>query len=83
MAPPPSPDSPSPSDAATVRPRSRAYRWLAVVPSLCLLGGIPFVNGVGGTWLGLPPLLAWSTGWVVVTSATMALIWFLDRRGDR
>lgn len=63
--------------------RSHAYRWLAVLPTLLMLVGVPFVNRMRGTLLGLPPLLTWSTAWVVVTSATMALIWMLDRRGER
>jgi hypothetical protein len=64
-------------------PRSHAYRWLAVLPTVFMLVGVPFVNRMSGTWVGLPPLLTWSVAWVVVTSATMALIWTLDRRGDR
>ncbi len=63
--------------------RSHAYRWLAVLPPLFMLCGVPFVNRMSGTLLGLPPLLTWSTAWVLVTSATMGLVWVLDRRADR
>ena len=32
--------------------------------------------------LGMPPLLAWIVGWVLLTSAFMGLILALDRRRD-
>ncbi len=60
--------------------RSHAYRWLAVLPPVLMLAGVPFVNRAGGTWLALPPLLTWSVAWVLITSATMGLIWVLDSR---
>ena len=59
----------------------RAYHLLAAVPALCLLGGVPFANRVEPLVLGLPFLLFWIVAWVVATSAIMALIWVLDRRG--
>jgi hypothetical protein len=43
----------------------------------------PFVaNRVEPFVLGLPFLLAFITGWVLVTSAVMALIFMLDERVD-
>ncbi len=43
----------------------------------------PFVaNRVEPFVLGLPFLLAFITGWVLVTSAVMALIFILDERAD-
>jgi Protein of unknown function (DUF3311) len=62
---------------------SRGYRWLAVVPGLGMLAGVPFANRSAPLVLGLPPLLAWAVGWVLVTSATMGLIWVLDRRSAK
>lgn len=61
---------------------TRAYRWLAVLPTVGLLGGIPFANRVHPYVLGLPFLLAWIVAWVVATSAIMALIYTLDRARD-
>jgi uncharacterized protein DUF3311 len=58
----------------------RAYHWLALVPPLALLGGLWFANRVEPYVLGLPFLLFWIVLWVVATSATMWLIWTLDRR---
>jgi hypothetical protein len=60
----------------------RSYRWLAALPTLGLLGGMPFANRVQPYVFGLPFLLAWIVMWVVVTSAIMALIYTLDRRRD-
>lgn len=59
--------------------RARAYHWLAAVPTVVLLGGIPFVNRVHPMVFGLPLLMAWIVFWVVATSATMGLILYLDR----
>ena len=56
----------------------RWYRWLAVVPTLGMLGGVPFANRVRPYVFGLPFLLAWIVIWVVMTSLTMALIFALD-----
>lgn len=60
-------------------PRLRLYHWLAAVPTVILLGGIPFVNRVHPMILGLPLLMAWIVFWVVATAATMGLILYLDR----
>ena len=58
----------------------RPHHWLALLPLAALLGA-PFVaNRVETTVLGLPFLLAWCVGAVLLTSATMALIHHLDRR---
>jgi uncharacterized protein DUF3311 len=61
----------------------RWYRWLAVVPAIGMLGGVPFANRVRPYVLGLPFLLFWVTAWVVLTSAIMWLIYALDRAGER
>lgn len=57
----------------------RWYRWLAVVPAVGMLGGVPFANRVTPYVFGLPFLLFWVTAWVVSTSAIMWLIYALDR----
>lgn len=60
----------------------RSYRWLAVLPAVGMLGGVPFANRVRPYVFGLPFLLAWIVIWVVMTSLIMGLIFVLDRRRD-
>ena len=60
--------------------RAPLHRWLAVIPGLLILGGVPFANRVHRLVLGLPFLLFWIVGCVVLTSAIMALIGWLDAR---
>lgn len=63
------------------RPRRlRPFHWLAAVPPVALLGGIPFANHVEPYVLGLPFLLFWIVLWVVLTSITMGVILVLDRQ---
>ena len=64
--------------AAKLRP----YHILAAIPTVGLLGGIPWANRVEPYVLGLPFLLFWVVMWVVMTSGIMALITALDARHD-
>ena len=69
------------SSPKSVRPRQQqwhAYHALALLPALGMLGGLPWANRVHPLVLGLPFLMAWLVGWVVATSALMALILRLD-----
>jgi zinc protease len=50
-----------------------------LLPTIGLLGGVPFANRVHPYVMGLPFLLFWIVAWVVITSAIMALILTLDR----
>lgn len=62
------------------RPRRfRAYHLAAALPTIGLLGGVPFVNRTEPYVFGLPFLLFWIVAWVVATSAIMGTIWALDR----
>ena len=63
--------------------RGRGYRFLAVLPAIGLIAGIPFANRVEPYVLGLPFLLFWIVAWVVATSAIMGFIWLLDRSATR
>jgi len=63
--------------------RGRPYRWLALLPTAGLLIGVPLLNGVHRSVLGLPLLLVWIVGCVLLTSAVMAVIGALDRRHER
>ncbi len=58
----------------------RAHRWLALLPALAILVGVPLADRVHVLVAGLPFLLAWIVGCVLLTSVVMALIVALDRR---
>ena len=59
--------------------RAPAYRRLALLPTIGLLGGVPFANRVHPFVLGLPFLLFYVVAWVVATSALVGVVWALDR----
>jgi hypothetical protein len=58
------------------------YRWLAALPTLAVLGGVPFANRVHPYIFGLPFLLAWIVMWVIATSLIMGIIFALDNAQD-
>jgi hypothetical protein len=60
--------------------RTRPYRWLALLPTAGILIGVPALNGVHHPVMGLPLLLVWIVGCVLLTSVVMAVIGALDRR---
>jgi hypothetical protein len=62
--------------------RSRLALVPAVVPIVALIGGLPFVNRLGPTVLGLPFLLAWILGWVMATPLFLAAAYLLHTRGE-
>jgi hypothetical protein len=62
---------------------TRIYRWLAVLPAVGLLGGVSFANRVQPYVLGLPFLLAWIAGWVVLTSVILGVIYLADEAVER
>jgi hypothetical protein len=53
-------------------------KWLAVLPFLGILGGVPFVNHVTPMILGMPMLLAWIVLWIVLTSGIMTIVYLCD-----
>ncbi|MGD0640977.1 MAG: DUF3311 domain-containing protein [Roseiarcus sp.] len=53
-------------------------RWLALLPVVGILIGVAFVNQVEPLIFGMPLVLAWIVGWVVVGSALMAIVYALD-----
>ena len=53
-------------------------RWLAVLPFLGILVGTAFVNQVEPLVFGMPFVLAWLVGWVIVGAAIMAVVYALD-----
>jgi hypothetical protein len=58
----------------------RSYRWLAIVPALAICVGVPLVDRLHATVAGVPLLLVWIVGCVLLTSVLMAVIDSLDRR---
>jgi hypothetical protein len=60
--------------------KRRPYRWLALIPPAGMLGGVPFVNRAAPHVLGLPPMMAWTIAWILVTSIVLGVIFALDNR---
>ena len=56
----------------------KAVRWLAVLPFVGILLGTPFVNQVEPLVLGMPFVLAWIVGWVVIGAGITAIVYALD-----
>jgi hypothetical protein len=53
-------------------------RWLAIVPFIGILIGTAFVNQVEPLIFGLPFVLAWIVGWVILGAAILAVIYAFD-----
>jgi hypothetical protein len=53
-------------------------KYLAVLPFLGILGGVPLLNRVEPLILGMPLILAWIVLWVVLTAVIMAIIYRCD-----
>lgn len=49
----------------------------ALVPAVGLVAGLPFVNRIEPVVLGLPFLLFWILGWVLVTPVFLAIAYLL------
>jgi hypothetical protein len=62
--------------------RRRPYHWLALIPPLGMLVGVPFVNRVHALVLGWPFLLTWIVAWVLLAAACMGLLYKLDHRAS-
>ena len=61
----------------------RLARWLVALPFVGILIGVAFANQVEPLVLGMPFVLAWIVGWVVVGAAVMALVYALDPINSR
>jgi hypothetical protein len=61
----------------------RAHHLLGFLPTVGMLGGIPFANRVRPLVLGIPFLFFWIAAWVVATSLVMWVILRLDRAYER
>ncbi|MCP3773596.1 DUF3311 domain-containing protein [Paenibacillus sp. MZ04-78.2] len=51
---------------------------LGLIPFIGMLGGLPFANKATPLVLGMPFLLFWIVLWVILTSAVMAIVNFID-----
>ncbi len=72
-------DAPAPQAGRPRQHEWHAYHALALLPAFGMLGGLSFANRVHPLVLGLPFLMAWLVGWVVATSAIMAIILRFDK----
>ncbi len=61
----------------------RPYYWLALIPPLGMLGGIPFANRATPLVFGMPPLMTWMIAWVLITPIVMGVILLLDNRREK
>lgn len=61
----------------------RGHHWLGFLPTVGMLGGIPFANRVRPLVLGIPFLFFWIAAWVVATSLIMWVILRIDRAYER
>ena len=53
-------------------------KWLAVLPFLGILVGVPLLNQVQPLVLGMPLILAWIVMWIVLTAVFMGIIYLCD-----
>ena len=53
-------------------------RLLALLPFLGILIGVQFVNRVTPMVFGMPLVLAWIVGWVILTAFIMGVIYACD-----
>ena len=61
----------------------RSYRWLALLPPLSICVGAPLIDRLHATLGGVPLLLVWIVGCVLMTSGVMAIVSALDDRTPR
>ena len=55
----------------------------ALIPVVALVAGLPFVNRLHPVILGLPFLLFWILGWVLLTPLFLAVSYVLiEKEGD-
>jgi xanthosine utilization system XapX-like protein len=53
-------------------------KYVAVLPFLGILVGVPLLNRVEPLVLGMPLILAWIVLWIVLTAVIMAVIYLAD-----
>lgn len=60
--------------------RARLPLAMAFIPAVTLVAGLPFVNRLEPVVLGLPFLLSWILGWVLLTPLFLAAAYVMTRR---
>ncbi len=68
---------------ASARRTFRPHHLLALLPVVGILGAPWIANRVEPYVLGMPFLLAWIVGWVLMASLTMGVIRIVDERIER
>ena len=58
-------------------------RYLAVLPFLGILVGVPLLNRVEPMVLGMPLMLAWIVLWIVLTPLIMTIVYRCDPANRR
>jgi xanthosine utilization system XapX-like protein len=53
-------------------------KFLAALPFLGILVGVPLLNRVQPLILGMPLILAWIVFWIVATAAILAIVYWID-----
>jgi xanthosine utilization system XapX-like protein len=53
-------------------------KYLAVLPFLGILVGVPLLNRVEPLVFGMPLILTWIVAWIILTAAIMAIIYCCD-----
>ena len=61
----------------------RWHRIGLVIPYLWSVAAIPLVNRVHAAPLGVPLLLWWMLAGALLTSASLAVVWRIDRGRER
>lgn len=64
----------------TVPRRSRAHRWLLLLPFVWQVALVPVVNNVPLRPLNLPFPMVWQMLGIVLTSVLIGIVFRLDRR---
>jgi Protein of unknown function (DUF3311) len=64
--------------AVVMRGIMQQIRWLAVIPFIGMFVGPILHNSATPFILGMPFILGWLVIWVLLTSAIMAVIYWLD-----
>lgn len=54
----------------------------AAIPVVALIGGLPFVNRLEPSVLGMPFLLVWILAWVALTPAFLGVSYAIYRRSE-
>lgn len=60
-----------------------AHGFLAALPFIGILLGIPFANKVTPYVFGMPFILAYIVMWALLTSALMAIVYVLDKENKK